>query len=81
VVIATKVCPYCEEPIQPGDRLAPTNWPAHWECGLRSVVGGLNHLNGQCTCCGGTLPPDPEGTTRREAARMAAQAWLARNPI
>ena len=74
-------CVYCDEPVLPGDRLAPFfKQSVHWECGLRSVVGGLNHLNGLCTCCGGTLPPDPEGATRREAARVAAQAWIARNP-
>lgn len=77
------ICQMCNEPITIADRIGP--WPVdgqpiHWECGLRSVVGGLNHLNGLCTCCGGTLPPDPEGMTRREAARAAAQAWIARNP-
>ncbi len=75
------VCVFCGEPILPGERVAPDYvQPVHWECGLRAVVGGLNHLNGLCSCCGGTLPPDPEGMTRREAARAAAQAWIARNP-
>jgi hypothetical protein len=77
-----KICPYCDEPVLPGDPIAPFSgrWfaPTHWECGLRSVVGGINHLNGLCCCCGGTLQPDPEGVSRRTAARMAAQAWLAR---
>lgn len=74
-------CLYCDEPVLPGDPVAPlSNVTAHWECGLRSVVGGLNHLNGLCTCCGGTLLPDPEGMTRREAAKVAAQAWVARHP-
>jgi hypothetical protein len=78
------ICQLCHEPITADDRIGPYRidlQPIHWECGLRSVVGGLNHLNGLCTCCGGTLPPDPEGMTRREAARAAAQAWIARNPI
>lgn len=75
------VCVYCSEPITEGERRAiDFVQPVHWECGIRSVVGGLNHLNGLCVCCGGTLPPDPEGTTKREAAKMAAQAWIARNP-
>jgi hypothetical protein len=75
-------CQHCHEPILPGEPLAPiSNAPLHWECGLRAVVGGLNHLNGQCACCGGSLSPDPEGVTRRLAAKMAAQAWIARNPI
>lgn len=80
VVLGFGVCYWCGEEIKAGERVAPSNLAAHWECGLRSVVGGLNHLNGNCSCCGGSLPPDPEGCTRREAARMAAQAWLARNP-
>jgi hypothetical protein len=72
-------CPYCDEPVTLSDCRDPNFvQPTHWECGLRSIIGGLNHLNGQCSCCGGTLPPDPEGMTRREAARMATQAWLAR---
>jgi hypothetical protein len=74
-------CPHCREEVLPDDRRAPFHTQAvHWECGLRSVIGGLNHLNGLCTCCGGTLPPDPAGLTRREAARMAAQVWIARQP-
>lgn len=76
----TQCCYWCNEPILPTERRAPINLPAHWECGLRSAVGGLNHLNGLCSCCGGTLAPDPEGVSRREAARMAAQAWIGRNP-
>lgn len=77
------ICPYCDEPVLPTDRKGPypvNGVDVHWECGLRSAVGGVNHLNGNCSCCGGTLPPDPEGVTRREAARMAAQVWIARNP-
>jgi hypothetical protein len=80
-------CLWCRELLRAGDRLAPdpVGTPVgprrqHWACGLRSVIGGLNHLNGRCSCCGGDLPPDPEGVSRRMAAEMAAQAWLARNP-
>lgn len=72
-------CIYCDEEVKQYDRVAPYQDNLHYECGLRSVVGGLNHLNGSCSCCGGTLPPDPEGTTRRDAARMAAQTWMVRN--
>jgi hypothetical protein len=82
--LRTAKCLYCSEPVLESDRIGPypvNGEPVHWECGLRCVVGGLNHLNGQCSCCGGTLPPDPEGCTRREAARMAAQVWIARNPL
>lgn len=73
-------CLWCDEPILPGENSRYPDHPKgyHWQCGLRSVVGGLNHLNKLCRCCGGTLPPDPEGPTRRQAAEMAAHVWLAR---
>ncbi len=80
-------CLWCEELLRPGDAISdiPVQTCAglryqHVECAVRSVVGGLNHLNGRCSCCGGTLPPDPEGVTRRVAAMMAYQVWRARNP-
>jgi hypothetical protein len=76
-----KTCILCGEPVTPLDAMVRyAQGPVHWECGLRSVVGGINHQNGLCSCCGGTLPPDPEGVSKREAARMAAQMWIARNP-
>lgn len=77
-----KTCIHCDEEIAPDEPLAPllNNCQfAHWACGVRMVVGGLNHINGTCSCCGGDLPPDPEGVTKREAAMMAAQAWITRN--
>lgn len=75
-------CTWCSELIEPHDAglLQPGEGPGefpiavfHVECLLRQVVGGINHLRGNCTCCGGTEPPDPPGFTRREAARMAAE--------
>lgn len=70
-------CLWCDEQITPADDLAPNmRPPMHWECGLRSVAGGLNHQRGLCSCCGGSLDPDPEGMTRRDAARAAAKHWL-----
>lgn len=68
-------CAFCDEPVLPGEALAATNVLAHWECGLRAVVGGVNHLRGLCSCCGGTEPPDPPGMTRREAARAAVEHY------
>ena len=47
----------------------------HYECHLRQVVGGLNHLRGNCNCCGGTEPPDPPWLTRRQAAIQAVHVW------
>ncbi|WP_028058301.1 hypothetical protein [Candidatus Solirubrobacter pratensis] len=45
--------------------------PAHLECFLRAGIGGLNHLKGTCSCCGGDDPPDPPDLSRREAALQA----------
>jgi hypothetical protein len=79
-------CAYCEEPILSGEPLerAPhvpgegkVVWQTfHRECFVRMLVGGLNHQRRDCTCCGGALPPDPPGLSRREAARQAvAYYW------
>jgi hypothetical protein len=79
----TMMCQYCDEEITPRDPISVATLNGdfmHWECGLRIGIGGLNHLQGRCSCCGGNLPSDPEGLTVRQAARMAAQVWLARNP-
>lgn len=76
-----KSCLWCEEPIVAGESgvLIPhvadgtvTDQPWHLECFLRSILGGINHQRGRCTCCGGDQPPDPPGLTKREAARLAA---------
>lgn len=76
-----KTCPHCDEAIAPGDRLA-TGYAfqaVHWECGLRAVIGGVNHQRGTCSCCpGGTDDPDPPDMTRREAAHAAAAEFFAR---
>ncbi len=70
-------CVHCQEVIAEGDR-GEVNFVgqvSHLECSIRSVVGGLNHLRGDCTCCGGTRPPDPEYLTRRQAAVVAMEEW------
>lgn len=80
-------CLWCREPLRDGESISrvPVHTPVgvrhqHTECAIRSLVGGINHLNGNCQCCGGNLPPDPPFVSRRWAARIAAQAWRARNP-
>lgn len=77
------VCLFCDESIVAGDDLARNligteKGPrlAHEECAVRSIIGGVNHLQGNCTCCGGTMPPDPPGLTPRQAARAAYDVWM-----
>lgn len=61
-----------------GNAAPLTSRPYHYECHLRGVIGGLNHLLGRCTCCGGTEPPDPGDMSRREAAHAAVNYWNTR---
>jgi hypothetical protein len=73
-------CAWCDESITEDDDgvVLPGGAGAsafHYECHLRQVVGGLNHLRGNCTCCGGAEPPDPPWLTRRQAAAQAASVW------
>lgn len=76
------ICPWCDEPIVQGDELAKyligtQDGPRlqHYECSMRSVIGGLNHLKGCCTCCGGKEPPDPADLSKRAAAQAAFTFW------
>ena len=81
-----KSCLWCREPIEAGDQgfLIPhlgrtvTLEPHHLECQIRSIVGGLNHIEGRCSCHHGTEDPDPPGYSRRRAAVMAERAWRLR---
>jgi hypothetical protein len=81
-------CLRCEEPVE--DRLDAARMMVvdeegsrlafmHRECARRSVIGGLNHLRGTCTCCGGTDDPDPPEMTKRQAAIAAVEYWRAKN--
>lgn len=80
-------CLWCDEPIEDGDSGIITPYvdaatnvhraALHVECHLRQVIGGVNHIEGRCLCCGGREDPDPPGLTNREAA-IAAVAALER---
>lgn len=83
------VCPFCDEPVLPGETAGKAHIarpgggevvPAHPECVIRQAVGGVNHQLGRCCCpgCDGDLPPDPEGVSRREAARQAVALFRRR---
>lgn len=73
-------CLWCTEAIAATDRgvtmpyLSETGAVVvyiHIECHVRSVVGSIGHLRGECSCYGGTAE-DPPGVSRRQAALEAA---------
>lgn len=78
-----KNCLYCGEAVVEGDRgvMMPatvkktgsnhydaTIEAAHIECFIRMTVGSLRHLQGRCTCFGGT-DTRPDGMSARDEAR------------
>ena len=67
-------CLWCDEGFDEagGVLLNDGRCPFHTDCLQRMVVGGVNHQRQICTCCGGSVPPDPPSLSRREAARVAA---------
>jgi len=76
-------CLYCEELIATDDSGVfmmyltvdgPRRVPEHRECFLRHVFGSVGHQRGKCSCYGGT-EEDPEGMTKREAARAAVRLF------
>jgi len=80
------LCLHCNEPVEGGVLIPHVSSEGaaemrHWhrECRQRAIIGGLNHLLGTCTCCGGTEPPDPPWLSRREAARVAVAQYQARH--
>ena len=69
-------CQWCQEGILPEDNPEPIG-NMHWECGLRSVIGPVAHLQRRCQCFEpGSTEHDPPGMSRREAAQAAAQLYL-----
>lgn len=78
-------CRHCKEPIErDDDGVAMEHYdggevlmlnPYHYECHLRMITGGLNHLRKTCSCCGGADDPDPPEMTVREAAKAAVTFW------
>ncbi|HEX8249012.1 MAG TPA: hypothetical protein VF599_12615 [Pyrinomonadaceae bacterium] len=61
------ICVYCEESIKPGDLIANSNKPLHYECALRSVVGSLAHQQRRCSCFSGTGEDEPNLSVRQNA--------------
>lgn len=77
------ICAHCDEEITDDefrlvkhmDKFGVVELPNHVNCITRSAIGGINHLKGICTCCGGSEPPDPPEMTKREAANAAVRYW------
>lgn len=67
-------CWWCNTVFVQGDRGVANGAPMHRECQLRSVVGSMAHLRGECTCVAG--PAAPVGpTTPQEMRAEALEVW------
>ncbi len=82
-------CLHCAEPIIDGDsgvivpfirsRTEATEEPYHVDCWLRQTIGGLAHVEGRCSCHGGSVDPDDApGMTLRQSASAAVAEFRAR---
>lgn len=65
------VCPLCQEPVERFEAWSPINGaqPAHQECLLREVTGGIGHHIAHGWWCVQQHDPDA-GLTFRQSARM-----------
>jgi hypothetical protein len=72
------VCEYCKEPILDHETRAPIlgEYDFHHACGFRMVSGSVEHIFRGNLPCDGTCQ-DPAGTTLRQGAELALQAWIA----
>lgn len=72
-----KQCVWCSESIELDDDgiLDGAGEAWHGDCWVRQVCGGVNHINGTCSCRGGTDSPDPPNLTLRQAATAAVQLF------
>lgn len=67
-------CAHCGEEILPGERAYVFGANLHHECSFRLAVGSVGHIQGKCTCKGGT-EDEPPGMTKRQAALAAVEAF------
>lgn len=90
--ITRKLCPYCNEPVEPGEaaymegvELTPIIAPLdskhryHADCLIRAVSGSVGHQRRECQCFG-KVDTSEDGLTTREAARRAADFWRVTHP-
>lgn len=75
-------CEHCGEPISARDDISGMILNAravHHECGARIVLGSVAHVEGRCSCyVEGAEDTDPPGMTKRQAAKAALAAYLAK---
>lgn len=75
-----KRCDYCGEIMHLNERAEVFGGDFHRECLLRSVVGSVGHQMGLCSCfVMGSSVEDPEGMTKRQAAKAAAAFFQRRD--
>src|SRR5574342_1078 len=76
-------CLHCGELFIAGDQglVDMQNNKMHIECYMRGIIGGINHLRGTCSCCGGKDDPDPPYISKRMAAQLALKEWEKMNGI
>lgn len=77
-------CIYCDEPVRINEDAEVVNTPegpkyAHPECNFRAIMGSVSHIERRCGCyVPGATETDPEGMTRREAAKAAVAAYYSK---
>lgn len=72
-------CAYCLEPVLENEPQQPINNGSavvHQECMFRKIAGCAEHINGECSCDGGSKY-QPDGISLREGARRALAAYQA----
>lgn len=83
-----KRCAFCPDVIVEGDQgflmgtissgpdgePVPAVMPVHRECMVRSTVGSVEHLEGRCTCFGGDVDENDNGSWREQG--LATMRWL-----
>lgn len=78
---AGESCRWCEERIDKSDFGLFMNGlsgpePYHWECQARQLIGSLAHIEKRCSCyVPGATCTDPDDISRRDAAKLAVQAF------
>jgi len=71
-------CTWCGEALEQYDRHPAFSDAVHFECGFRSVVGSVAHIEGRCSCfIAGSDEGDPQGMTKRQAAQSALKTFMA----